>query len=180
MAKRKQDQAQPAEAVAETAVDTADNGSAAIDAQLAAEQARAAEYRESWQRERADFINYRRRIDAERTELVPQANAALLVNLLPVLDDFDLAVAHVPADARTAKWVEGILLIQRKLLSFLESAEVTPIQAMGEPFDPSLHEAVMVDPGASEPYVVVAELRRGYRLRDRVLRPSMVRVGNSI
>jgi molecular chaperone GrpE len=151
----------------------------ALEEQLATEQARAEEYRDSWMRERADFVNYRRRVDAERAEVALQANEALLRNLLPVLDDFDLALAHVPAEARATKWVEGILLIQRKLLTVLDTAGVTTIPALGEPFDPNLHEAVMADDHATEPYTVVTDLRRGYRLGERVLRPSMVRVGNA-
>jgi molecular chaperone GrpE len=146
--------------------------------QLAAEQARAAELRESWQRERADFINYRRRVESERAELIPMANAALLTKILPVLDDFDLALANIPAKAKTTTWVEGVALIQRKLLKLLEGEGVTPIEALGQPFDPRVHEAVVVDEDAKEPHAVVAELRRGYKLRDKVLRPTLVRVGN--
>jgi molecular chaperone GrpE len=150
-----------------------------LEQQLAIEQARVAEYHESLLRERADFINYKRRVESERAELIPMANAALLTKLLPIVDDFDLALANVPAEARESKWVEGIMLIQRKLLKLLEGEGVTPIAALGQPFDPNLHEAVIMDEGAGEPHVVVAELRKGYKLRDRVLRPTMVRVGSA-
>jgi molecular chaperone GrpE len=153
-------------------------GTPTLEQQLAAEEARAAEYRDSLMRERADFINYKRRVEAERADLIPMANAALLGKMLPILDDFDLALANVPAEAKTSKWLEGILLIQRKMLKLLEGEGVTPIDALGQPFDPNLHEAVIMDEGAKEPHAVVAELRRGYKLRDRVLRPTMVRVGN--
>jgi molecular chaperone GrpE len=150
-----------------------------LEEQLATEQARAAEYRDNLLRERADFINYKRRVESERAELVPRANAALLAKILPVIDDFDLALANVPPEARETKWVEGILLIQRKLLKLLEGEGVAPIEALGQPFDPNLHEAIIMDEGAAEPHVVLAELRRGYTLRDRVLRPTMVRVGSA-
>ena len=146
--------------------------------QLAAEQARAAELRENWQRERADFINYRRRVESERADLIPLANAALLTKILPVLDDFDLALANIPAKTKATTWVDGVMLIQRKLLKLLEGEGVTPIEALGQSFDPHLHEAVVVDEDAKEPHAVVAELRRGYKLRDKVLRPTLVRVGN--
>jgi molecular chaperone GrpE len=150
-----------------------------LEQQLAAQQAKAAEYLENWQRSHADFLNYRRRTENERSDLLAFANAALLSKLLPVLDDFDLALFNVPDEARTSPWVEGITLIQRKLQRLMESEGVTPIEALGQPFDPKLHEAVVLDEGASEPHSVVEELRRGYRLRDRVLRPTLVRVGNS-
>jgi molecular chaperone GrpE len=160
------------------AEEAADGEEIPLAEQLAAEQARAAELRESWQRERADFINYRRRVEGERAELIPMANAALLTKILPVLDDFDLALANIPARAKTTTWVEGVRLIQRKLLKLLEGEGVTPIEALGQPFDPRVHEAVVVDEDANEPHAVVAELRRGYKLRDKVLRPTLVRVGN--
>jgi molecular chaperone GrpE len=163
-------------AMAEEAADVEENSLAE---QLAAEQARVAELRESWQRERADFINYRRRVESERAELIPMANAALLNKILPVLDDFDLALANIPAKAKSTTWVEGVRLIQRKLLKLLEGEGVTPIEALGQPFDPHLHEAVVVDEDAQEPHAVVAELRRGYKLRDKVLRPTLVRVGSA-
>lgn len=150
-----------------------------LEQQLAIEQARVAEYHESLLRERANFINYKRRVESERAELIPAANAALLAKVLPIVDDFDLALANIPAEARESKWVEGIMLIQRKLLKLLESEGVTAIEALGQPFDPNLHEAVILDEDAAEPHVVVAELRKGYRLRDRVLRPTMVRVGSA-
>jgi molecular chaperone GrpE len=167
-----------ADETATTTDEAADGEETPLAEQVAAEQARADEMRDNWLRERADFINYRRRIESERADLIPMANAALLAKILPILDDFDLALANVPANARKTKWVEGILLIQRKLLKLLDSEGVTPIEALGQPFDPKLHEAVMLDDDAKEPHAVVAELRKGYKLRDKVLRPTLVRVGN--
>jgi molecular chaperone GrpE len=149
-----------------------------LEQQLEAERARAAEYLENWRRSHADFINYRRRTDNERADMATFATAALLGKILPLLDDFDLALAHLPDEAKGSPWIEGITIIQRKLRRLLEQEGVTPIEALGQPFDPNIHEAVIKDDGASEPYVVMAELRKGYRLRDRVLRPTLVRVGN--
>jgi molecular chaperone GrpE len=147
--------------------------------QLAAAHAKAAEYLEHWQRSHADFANYRRRTEAERAEMAAFATLNLLTKLLPVVDDFDLALANVPAEAQGTAWVEGILAIRRKLLRLLEGEGVTPVEALGQPFDPNVHEAVVMDEGAREPHSVVAELRKGYRLRDRVLRPTLVKVGNA-
>lgn len=160
----------------------ADEASAAegltLEQQLEAERAKAAEYLENWRRSHADFANYRRRTDNERAEMATFATAALLGKILPLLDDFDLALAHLPDEARGSSWIEGITIIQRKLQRLLEQEGLTPIEALGQPFDPNLHEAVIKDDDASEPFVVMAELRKGYRLRDRVLRPTLVRVGN--
>ena len=149
-----------------------------LEQQLETERAKSAEYLENWRRSHADFVNYRRRTDNERAEMATFATAALLGKILPLLDDFDLALAHLPEEAKGSSWIEGITLIQRKLQRLLEQEGVTPIEALGQPFDPNIHEAVIKDEDASEPYVVIGELRKGYRLRDRVLRPTLVRVGN--
>jgi molecular chaperone GrpE len=162
----------------DTTADQETERTMALEQQLEAQQAKAAEYLENWQRSHADFVNYRRRAESERADLIAFGNATLLGKVLPVLDDFDLALANVPEEARATPWVEGITLIQRKLQRLLESEGVTPIEALGQPFDPKLHEAVVLDEGASEPHTVVEELRKGYRLRDRILRPTLVRVGN--
>jgi molecular chaperone GrpE len=96
-----------------------------------------------------------------------------------VLDDFDRALESVPADAHDP-WIEGVRLVERKMRSVLESEGVTPIESVGQPFDPNLHEAVVHEPTADHPdNQVIGELQRGYRMHDRVLRPSLVRVANN-
>ncbi|HLE58893.1 MAG TPA: nucleotide exchange factor GrpE [Candidatus Limnocylindria bacterium] len=142
-------------------------------------RAEADEHLRSWQRAAADLSNVRRRADEEREALTVFANALLLAKLLPVLDDFDRALASVPADVHEG-WVDGIRLVERKLRAALESEGVTPIPAEGQPFDPKLHEAVVHEETAAYPdNQVIGELQRGYRLRDRVLRPALVRVANN-
>lgn len=133
----------------------------------------------NWQRAAADFSNYKRRTDEER-ELVAQfANAVLIGKLLAVLDDFDRALDNVPADAHEG-WVDGVRLVERKLRGLLEAEGVTPIDAVGTPFDPNVHEAVVHEETADHPdNEVIGELQRGYRLHDRVLRPALVRVANN-
>ena len=107
------------------------------------------------------------------------ANAVLIGKLLTVLDDFDRALASVPEDAHEG-WVDGIRLVERKLRTVLESEGVTPIEAVGTPFDPNLHEAVVHEKTAEYPdNQVIEEVQRGYRLHDRVLRPALVRVANN-
>jgi len=131
------------------------------------------------QRTAADFANYRRRVDEERQGLSTFSSALLIGKLLAVLDDFDRALQNVPEDTHEG-WVDGVRLVERKLRSLLEAEGVTQIDALGQPFDPNLHEAVDTEETADHPdNQVIGELQRGYRLGDRVLRPSLVRVANN-
>ncbi len=138
-----------------------------------------AEHRNNWHRSAADFANYKRRTDEERATLTQFSNAILISKLLGVLDDFDRALENVPPDAHDP-WVEGVRLTERKLRNVLDSEGVTPIESVGEPFDPNLHEAVLHEDTADHPdNQVIGELQRGYRLHDRIIRPSLVRVANN-
>ena len=137
------------------------------------------EHRDKWHRSAADFANYKRRTDEERATLTQFSNAILIGKVLGVLDDFDRALENVPAEAHDP-WVEGVRLTERKLRNVLESEGVTPIEAVGQPFDPNLHEAVVHEETADHPdNQVIGEVQRGYRLGDRVIRPSLVRVANN-
>jgi molecular chaperone GrpE len=137
------------------------------------------EHLRGMQRAAADFANYRRRVDEEREGLSQFTNALLLGKVLTVLDDFDRALETVPPGTNEG-WVDGIRLVERKLRGFLEAEGVTEIEALGTEFDPNLHEAVVHEETADHPdNMVIGELQRGYRLRDRVLRPSLVRVANN-
>jgi molecular chaperone GrpE len=148
--------------------------------QLAQAQQEAAENLASWQRAAADFANYRRRTDQQRLEDLGLANESLIHKVVALADDFDLAVDHVPADQRSSAWVEGIVAIDRKLRTLLESEGVTAIEAEGKPFDPREHEAVSHEETTEVPDgTVLRELQRGYYLRDRVLRPALVAVANN-
>lgn len=150
---------------------------AALEAELAKAQGQAEEYLDQWRRTAAEFANYRKRQEREQAEFIRQANAALIIKLLPVLDDFALAFEHIPEEGANHSWVEGFTLIYRKLQAILEQEGVMPIETIGQPFDPTLHEAVTheeSDEVASGH--VIAEVRKGYRLGDRVLRPALVRV----
>ncbi len=145
--------------------------------QLEAAQQEAAENKAGWQRASADFANYKRRTEQERDAMFGLANETLLIKMLAVADDFDRAIATVPAERQADSWVEGIAAIDRKLRLVLDSEGLTPIEAVGQPFDPHEHEAVVQEerPDLAEG-TVTAELQRGYRIRDRVLRPAMVAV----
>jgi molecular chaperone GrpE len=128
-------------------------------------------------RTRAEFDNYRKRVDRERLELTETASASLLQDLLPIVDDLQRALAS-PAEGETAEaYRRGVELIHRQLLELLRQRGARPIEALGASFDPHLHQAVAHEaaPGKREGEVI-EEYRRGYMLGNRLLRPSMVKV----
>jgi molecular chaperone GrpE len=142
------------------------------------EQARAeiAELNNRLLRAQADFENYRRRVQREKEDLAVYANQKLLLNLLPVLDNLDRALT-TPSMAGDEKLRQGVELTARSFRDILGREGVTAIDAVGLTFDPNLHEAVMtVDSPDHEDDVVVSEFQKGYKLGDRVVRPSMVQV----
>jgi molecular chaperone GrpE len=172
---------------AEERIEALDASAATLTAQLDETRARAeraeleaAENKAAWQRSAADFANYRRRTEQQRDEELGLANESLLLKLLAIVDDFDRAVMHVPPELRGSPWVDGIVAIDRKLDALLESEGVTPIEVEGKPFDPRVSEAIMHDETTAAPDgTVVRELVRGYRIRDRVLRPALVAVAKN-
>ena len=151
------------------------NGEAAEVDQLAKAKEDAQKYLANWQRAEADFANYKKRTEQERDELRRFGNVSLIINLLPVIDDFERAFGSLDSNLAGLSWFDGIILIYRKLQQLLENAGVKPIQAEGQEFDPRLHEAVAHVDG--EEGKVVSVVQRGYKLHDRVLRPAMVVVG---
>ncbi|MDA8202185.1 MAG: nucleotide exchange factor GrpE [Chloroflexi bacterium] len=151
-----------------------------LQAELEAARRETEAMRTAWQRSAADFQNFRRRSEQEREASLGLASESLLRKLLAVVDDFDRALEAMPAELEQTGWVEGIWLVERKLRGLLDSEGVTAIEAVGQPFDPREHEAVVHQETTEAPDgTVVAELQRGYRLRDRVLRPSLVAVANN-
>jgi len=151
----------------------------ALERELQDASARAEQNLYNWQRSAADFANFKRRTDDER-EIQTQFSTAILIGkLLSVLDDFDRALENAPDDVPES-WLEGVRLVERKLRGVLESEGVTAIESEGRPFDPNVHEAVVHEDTADHPdNQVIGELQRGYRLHDRVIRPSLVRVANN-
>ncbi len=143
---------------------------------LAEEKEKAEASLAGWQRAQADFMNFKRRNEQEREEYTRFANAGLLLELLPVLDDLERALAHAPPKLSKLAWVDGVNLIYRKFRATLELQGLTQIEALGKPFDPNLHEAVRQDKGREG--IVIEEIRKGYQLHDKVIRPTMVVVGN--
>jgi molecular chaperone GrpE len=131
-------------------------------------------------RQAAEFDNYRKRVERERRELAEFAAAELIKDLLPLVDDLERALAAAPPSSPAVeRYRAGVELIHRQLLELLRKRGVTPIEALGADFDPHLHQAISQDvsPGHREGEVI-EELRRGYKLGDRLLRPSMVKVAS--
>lgn len=126
-------------------------------------------------RVQADFANYKRRTDEERLELQRHANSRLVLKLLPILDEFVLAIQHASKDGPDPSWLEGISLIQRKFNALMESENVAKIEALGREFDPFEHEAMAYQESPDHPEgCVMFVVREGYRLNERVLRPALV------
>src|SRR5262245_16693402 len=138
--------------------------------------ARLREMEDRYLRLRADFENFRKRTAQEQLEARTYTALDVAARLLPVLDDAERALAQVP-EGTDESWLRGIRLTVQKLRDVLAALGVEPIEAVGRPFDPGLHEAIGSEHTAEHPEgAVAAELRRGYRLQDRVVRPSLVKV----
>jgi molecular chaperone GrpE len=146
-----------------------------LEDQLTHEKERAESYYASWQRAAADFQNYKRRVEQERSEFTQIANASLIFNLLPIVDDLERALDNVDAHLAGLTWLDGVRLIHRKFEALLEMNGVAEIPADGQDFDPNVHEAVMYAEGEAGKVLNVAQ--KGYTLGGRVLRPAMVVVG---
>ena len=135
------------------------------------------EYFEGWQRERADFSNYKKRVDRDQAGMSASISGELMKKYLAILDDLDRALKSRPSQGEGAAWSNGVELIYRKLQNILDAEGITPIPAEGEMFDPSLHEAVThEDSPDHQSGEVIAVLQQGYKIGDRVLRPALVRV----
>ncbi len=147
--------------------------------QLTEVQAQAAEYLDGWQRSRAELANYKRRTEAQRTEMILSANSDLLTKLLPVLDDLQLALDNSPQEDSGSwdEWRDGVALVAHKFAVVLEEVGIVPIETEGEFFDPNVHEAISHEANPDfESGQVIAQVRQGYKLGSRVLRAAMVRV----
>ena len=169
----------PAEHAVNAPDTTASDPAPAESPDVAALQRERDELHDRLLRKSAEFDNYRKRVEKERREHAEWASADVLADVLGVVDDFERALAaEAPPEARS--YLAGFELIHRQLNELLRKRGVTAIDALGTDFDPHLHQAVAYDesPGAREGEVI-GELRKGYKLGDRLLRPSMVRVAKA-
>lgn len=142
---------------------------------LAEEKEKAERYLANWQRSQADLENYIKRAEQEKAETVECANRMLILDLLPILDDLGRAFASLPVELDEQNWTDGIRLIYNKIKAVLETQGLAEIKARGEYFDPYWHEAAGQLEG--EEGVVVEEIRKGYKLKEKLLRPSVVMIG---
>lgn len=153
--------------------------SGALEQQLADAKSEAQRYMEGWQRERADFANYKRRIERETKDASANAALSMLMSLLPIIDDFELAMGNIAPELQGNPWLNGVQLVQRKFQKLLDDNNVTVIDPLGEVFDPSRHEAIASDDtGAYESGHVTVTLQKGYVMGDKVLRPARVKVAS--
>ena len=157
----------------------AENETAELEGELAEALAKAEENLDGWQRAQAEFANYRKRIERDRIHQQQDLTAEIIGRYLDVVDDLDLALKNCPSDGEGGDWAKGIELIYRKLMTILDKEGVTPMKALGETFDPNLHEAISQDksPG-HESGQIIEVLKEGYLIGERVLRPSLVRIAS--
>lgn len=149
----------------------------ALQQELEEAKAEAARNLDGWQRALADYNNLRRRTELEREQMRAELIGKIINPFLDVLDDLELAVKNRPESDRENGWGEGVALVYRKLLSRLESQGVQAMDAEGQPFDPHFHEAITQEPSDEiESGHVIAVVKPGYMIGERVLRPAMVRV----
>lgn len=140
-----------------------------------ASEAKAAEYLDGWQRAKAEFANYKKRVNRDRDQYNKAAVGKVVKNYLPVVDDLERAMKDRPQDDQNAAWANGIELIYRKLATTLENEGVIPMEADGEVFDPNLHEAIaQIESPDHESGQIIDVIQTGYMIGDRVLRPARV------
>lgn len=170
-------EAERSDAPAAAAAGTADLTEVAA-AEIARLQGQAAEYLDGWQRARAEFANYKKRIEREQEEARARVVADLLQDFTAILDDLERALKDRPGDGDAGAWASGIDMIQRKLMAVLEAEGVKAIvPAPGEPFDPNVHEAVSHEASEFQSEGQIIDIvHQGYRIGERVIRPALVRV----
>jgi len=153
-----------------------DEAAAVVESDLAELQNERSELVDTLRRVQADFENYRKRVLREQTALVDRATDRLVEDLLPVLDSFEGALVSIqPETPEMEKVLGGVSSIYSQLMAVLEKAGLERIDADGTAFDPNVHEAVLQDDGTGEPHVAET-MRTGYKLKGKVIRPSMVKV----
>lgn len=139
-------------------------------------QQQIAELTDALQRERADVINVRRRHEEQIASLKTVVKAGVVSDLLPIIDNFERALKHIPDDLKDNDYVKGVQGVVKQFEKTLEDIGVTRIKTVGEPFDPVIHEAVSMEEGDGDVEIVSEELQSGYALGDEVIRHAMVRV----
>jgi len=168
---------EPSEQVPSDEIEAIEKNFEELQSEIGALRAQTDEYLDGWQRSRAEFANYKKRVKREKEEMRAQVTGEILTHYLGVIDDLERALKDRPVESESNAWAEGIELIFTKLKAILESEGVEPIVAEGKIFDPNFHEAVTYEENDDHRDGEVIEvIQTGYKLGDRVLRPAMVRV----
>lgn len=124
----------------------------------------------------ADLQNYKKRVEEDRASFVSLANAALISEILPILDSFNRAFQNTPKEFQENEWIKGIIAIEQQLVATLEKEGLQEIKTENEKFDPNLHEALMQGPGEKD--TIIEEFEKGYMINEKVLRPAKVKIGD--
>jgi molecular chaperone GrpE len=147
----------------------------ALETQLAKTKAELEKFRDLALRSSADLDNYRKRMSKEREEAIKFANSSFLERLIPILDNFEFGLEAARSASSPVSILEGMKMVQKQIQDFLSSAGIEMIDATGQHFDPQLHEAISQEESKQVPDgIVIRQLRRGYKLRDRLIRPANV------
>lgn len=145
--------------------------------QLADCQKKREEYLAGWQRARADFLNHKKEEMERMEELLKFANLELILKILPILDNFDLAEEKIPEDLKKDENVKGILQVKKQVLDFLKQYGIEKMETVGKKFDPNFHEAAeMVEAKDKDSGIILEEIQKGYTIQGQVLRPAKVKV----
>ncbi len=135
------------------------------------------EYLANWKRERADFLNYKKGETERMEEFLKYVNVNLILKILPILDNIYIAEKKIPEELKNNQWIEGFLKIKNQFEDFLKERGIEEIKSLGKKFDPNFHEAVeTAETKGKESGIIVDEIKKGYKIKDKVLRPARVRV----
>jgi molecular chaperone GrpE len=131
-----------------------------------------------WQRTQADFVNYKKQVEFDRSKLIKSSNQDLIMSLLPVLDNFQLAAKHIPAELNENNWAVGVKQIEKQLEAVMADEGLQKIESLGQQFDHNLHEAIEHIPSDKPENEIVEEILSGYKYHDEVIRPAKVKVSS--
>jgi molecular chaperone GrpE len=135
------------------------------------------EYLESWKRERAAFLNYKKEELERMKKVIKFANEELILKVLDILDNIYIAEKELPKELENNQWVEGVLKIKNQIIDFLKKQGVEEIEALGKKFNPCFHEAsAFVEASADKPETIIEEIKKGYLLHGKVIRPAKVKI----
>ena len=140
-------------------------------------KAKCEEYLNGWKRAQADYQNLEKRTAESVQKTVEMVNSGLVEKLLPIIDSFELAFAHIPKEEEEKEWVAGIYQIKKQFDDLLKAMEIEKIKSKNVKFDPSIHEAIASEESDKESGEILKEVQAGYRIKDKIIRPARVVVG---